>query len=162
MASDLYPIAGLDMATSTGWSLLRSPGAGIEFGHKPFHGGNDGVVGQNLHDWLEAFAAINNPATVYAEDVFLRGHSTIRLCGFRMLLNMTAARHGFLVRFVEPRRLKKHFTGNGNADKNQMIARCRELGLHPENDDEADAIALLMFGLDSEDPGEAANRLFAA
>lgn len=157
-----YPIVGLDMATSTGWAILREPGGKIESGFKQFHGGNDGVVANGFNNWLGSRMSHWRPAIVYAEDVFLRGHSTIRLCGFQILLKMSATNHGFLTRFVEPRKLKKHFTGNGNADKASMMARCREIGLDPANDDEADAIAVLLFGLDCEDPGEAANRLFAA
>ncbi len=41
--------------------------------------------------------------------------------------------------------LKKYWTGKGNADKTAMIARARECGYEPCDDNEADAIALLHF-----------------
>jgi crossover junction endodeoxyribonuclease RuvC len=45
------------------------------------------------------------------------------------------------VRYVEipPTSLKRHATGNGNANKEQMEARARELGALITNHDEADA-----------------------
>lgn len=39
--------------------------------------------------------------------------------------------------------IKKFFTGRGNASKNEMIAKAREIGYSPVDDNEADAIALL-------------------
>lgn len=41
--------------------------------------------------------------------------------------------------------LKKYWCGKGNADKAAMIARARECGYEPDDDNEADAIALLHF-----------------
>lgn len=161
MTESPFPIMGLDMATSTGWSFLAGPDEQIEFGAKGLHGGNDGVVGRAMLSWLETEFAARRPAMIYAEDVFLRGHATIRLCGFKMLLNMAAHKNGALVRYVAPRRLKKSFTGSGGADKNRMIRRCQELGLYPKTEDEADAIALLVHGLAIEAPDVAAARTFS-
>ena len=39
--------------------------------------------------------------------------------------------------------LKKHFTSNGHAKKEDMISRARELGWKPKDDNHADAIALM-------------------
>jgi crossover junction endodeoxyribonuclease RuvC len=41
--------------------------------------------------------------------------------------------------------LKKYWCGKGNADKTAMIARAREAGYEPADDNEADAIALLHY-----------------
>lgn len=41
--------------------------------------------------------------------------------------------------------LKKYWCGKGNADKTAMIARAREAGYEPNDDNEADAIALLHY-----------------
>lgn len=45
--------------------------------------------------------------------------------------------------------IKKFMTGMGNATKNQMIAAARSLGFDPKTDDEADAIAILLLGVES-------------
>lgn len=44
--------------------------------------------------------------------------------------------------------IKKHVTGKGNADKPQMIAAVRKHGFEPEDDNEADAIALMLLELE--------------
>jgi crossover junction endodeoxyribonuclease RuvC len=43
--------------------------------------------------------------------------------------------------------IKKSFTGKGNAKKPQMIHTAREKGYHVTDDNQADAIALLLLGL---------------
>lgn len=41
--------------------------------------------------------------------------------------------------------IKKHTTGKGNADKAAVMAAMRALGFEPGDDNEADALALLML-----------------
>lgn len=41
--------------------------------------------------------------------------------------------------------IKRHATGNGNADKAAMIVRARAAGFRPADDNEADSIALLRW-----------------
>ena len=47
--------------------------------------------------------------------------------------------------------IKKHATGKGNAPKNDVIAAMRARGFEPEDDNDADALALLFAYLDKED-----------
>ncbi|MCX7865170.1 MAG: hypothetical protein N2423_09090, partial [Novosphingobium sp.] len=43
--------------------------------------------------------------------------------------------------------IKRFITGKGNADKQAMIVAMRERGFEPEDDNEADAIAILLWAL---------------
>ena len=43
--------------------------------------------------------------------------------------------------------IKKFITGKGNASKGQVIAAVKALGHNPDDDNEADALALLHFAL---------------
>ena len=45
--------------------------------------------------------------------------------------------------------IKRHVTGKGNADKATMIAAIRARGFRPTDDNEADAIALLLWATTS-------------
>ena len=45
--------------------------------------------------------------------------------------------------------IKRHATGKGNAPKEAMIAAARAKGFAPADDNEADAIAILMWSIDS-------------
>ncbi|MCW5700543.1 MAG: hypothetical protein KIT00_11950, partial [Rhodospirillales bacterium] len=44
--------------------------------------------------------------------------------------------------------IKRHVTGKGNADKQAVIAAVKALGFDPDDDNEADAIALLHWAID--------------
>ena len=43
--------------------------------------------------------------------------------------------------------IKRHVTGKGNADKQAVIAAVKVLGFDPQDDNEADALALLQWAL---------------
>ena len=45
--------------------------------------------------------------------------------------------------------IKIHATGKGNAPKEAMTAAARARGFHPADDNEADAIAILHWALDT-------------
>ena len=45
--------------------------------------------------------------------------------------------------------MKRHATGKGNAGKQAMIAAARARGFHPTDDNEADAIAILLWALET-------------
>jgi hypothetical protein len=44
---------------------------------------------------------------------------------------------------------KRHIAGKGNADKQAVIAAVRERGFSPSDDNEADAIAILLWAIDT-------------
>ena len=45
--------------------------------------------------------------------------------------------------------VKRHATGHGNADKQAMMAAARARGFLPADDNEADALAILHWALDT-------------
>jgi hypothetical protein len=45
--------------------------------------------------------------------------------------------------------IKKHATGRGNADKQAMITAARAKGFSPVDDNEADAIAILLWAIET-------------
>ena len=45
--------------------------------------------------------------------------------------------------------IKRHATGHGNAPKEAMIAATRARGYSPADDNEADAIAILLWAIDT-------------
>lgn len=47
-----------------------------------------------------------------------------------------------------PKAVKKFFTSNGNASKIDMFLKAEEMGFNVSNDDEADAVAVLLTAID--------------
>jgi Holliday junction resolvasome RuvABC endonuclease subunit len=45
--------------------------------------------------------------------------------------------------------IKRYATGKGNASKNEVIAAMRARGFEPADDNEADAIAILLWALET-------------
>ena len=45
--------------------------------------------------------------------------------------------------------IKRHATGKGNANKDVMMAAARARGFSPADDNEADAIAILLWALET-------------
>jgi Holliday junction resolvasome RuvABC endonuclease subunit len=45
--------------------------------------------------------------------------------------------------------IKRFATGKGNADKSEVIAALRARGFEPADDNEADAIAILLWALET-------------
>lgn len=74
--------------------------------------------------------------------------STIAIAKVRAVLELGLYRLGIPHLEVNPSRLKRYATGNGNATKEAMVAAAVELGadLRPDQDDEADAFLLRHFG----------------
>ena len=70
--------------------------------------------------------------------------------GFMATLTAWCEHHQIPYQGVPVGTIKKHATGKGNASKGEMIAAAREIGLNPETDDEADALALLHYAIDLE------------
>lgn len=63
------------------------------------------------------------------------------------VLKMAAAELGIPMLLVPPKTLKMFATGNGNADKDMVIATVKDYWGHDiPNDDEADAFALMKLG----------------
>lgn len=67
--------------------------------------------------------------------------------GFMAHLTAWCEHHQIPYQGVPVGTIKKHATGKGNASKDAMIAAARERGLDPQDDNEADALALLDFAM---------------
>jgi crossover junction endodeoxyribonuclease RuvC len=80
---------------------------------------------------------------------FYRSSTTIAVVQARGVLMMTLARFGIATREFPPMQIKQALTGNGHADKDDVLAAVmRELDLDhpPRPDDAADALAAALTG----------------
>ena len=88
---------------------------------------------------------------VYLEEV--RRHAGTNAAhiygGFLAHVTAWCEHHGTPYRGVPVGTIKRHVTGKGNAPKQAVIAAVRGRGFAPADDNEADAIALLLWAIES-------------
>jgi hypothetical protein len=146
-------ILALDLGTSTGWALRNEYGSIISgtahFKPRRFEGG--GMRYLRFKQWLTETKNVTGAiSSVYFEEV--RRHVGVDAAhaygGFLAHLTAWCEHHEIPYEGVPVGTIKKHATGKGNADKDAMIAAMRSKGLAPEDDNEADALALLFWAFD--------------
>jgi Holliday junction resolvasome RuvABC endonuclease subunit len=143
-------VLALDMGTVTGWALLTEDGhvvSGRE-SFKPgrFEGG--GMRFLRFKRWLTELKGTQTALqAVFFEEV--RRHAGVDAAhaygGFLATLTAWCEHHEIPYSGVPVGTIKKHATGRGNADKAAMVAAAVAIGHSPADDNEADAIALLMY-----------------
>jgi hypothetical protein len=146
-------VLALDLGTTTGWAL-RGQDGGITSGtmtFRPsrFEGG--GMRYLRFRGWLTEMAGLANGLSRIAfEEV--RAHAGTDAAhlygGFLAHLSAWCEERGIAYEGVPVGTIKRFATGRGNADKAAMIAAMRARGFAPTDDNEADAIALLLWAMD--------------
>lgn len=143
-------VLALDMGTTTGWAMW-SPGGLVTTGTARFaprrHEGG-GMRYLRFRGWLNEVQATTRPligAVVYEEVRRHLGTDAAHIYG-GLLAHMTAwaEAHKIPYRGVPVQAIKRAATGKGNAKKDAMIQAAKIEGFSPEDDNEADAIALLL------------------
>jgi len=148
----------LDLGTTTGWALRAQDGSitsgTVSFRPGRFEGG--GMRYLRFKRWL---TEIKNLAggldAVYFEEV--RRHMGVDAAhaygGFMGQLTAWCEHHDIPYQGVPVGTIKKHATGKGNVGKAAVIAAVEERGYKPADDNEADAIALLLWAIDTQEDG---------
>ncbi len=145
-------ILALDLGTTTGWALRDHTGhitSGAErFRPQRFEGG--GMRFLRFRRWMsEIQKSVSEIQFLYFEEV--RRHAGVDAAhaygGFMAQLTAWCEHHGIPYQGVPVGTIKKHATGKGNAGKQEMVAAMQALGFRPADDNEADALALLMWAI---------------
>ncbi|SFL05569.1 crossover junction endodeoxyribonuclease RuvC [Falsiroseomonas stagni] len=148
-----HAVLALDLGTTTGWAV-RSADGGITSGtmtFKPtrFEGG--GMRFLRFRGWLAELANLSGGvARIVFEEV--RAHAGTDAAhiygGFLGTLTAWCEEHDVPYEGVPVGTIKRYATGKGNADKAKMVAAMQARGFAPADDNEADAIALLLWATD--------------
>lgn len=146
----------LDLGTTTGWALRPRDGqiahGFVSFRPQRFEGG--GMRYLRFKRWLtELKATAIDIDAVYFEEV--RRHAGVDAAhvygGLMATLTAWCEHHDIPYQGVPVGTIKKHATGKGNAGKEEMVAAMRTRG-HPVSDDnEADALALLYWAIETQE-----------
>jgi hypothetical protein len=147
-------ILALDLGTTTGWAIRSFDGL-ITSGTASFRPGRfdgGGMRYLRFTNWLSEIDRLSGPiSAIWFEEV--RRHAGTDAAhvygGLMATLTAWAELRGVPYQGVPVGTIKKHATGKGNAPKEAMIAAARARGYSPADDNEADAIALLLWALET-------------
>ena len=141
-------ILALDLGTQTGWAIAHPNGAittGTQ-GFRPqrFEGG--GMRYLRFRRWLDEMHQLTSIGEVRFEEV--RRHQGVDAAhvygGLLGQLSAWCEHHQIPYAGVPVGTIKRAVTGRGNASKAVVIAAVQRQGFAPKDDNEADAIALLL------------------
>jgi Holliday junction resolvasome RuvABC endonuclease subunit len=155
LPSSRTTVLALDLGTTTGWALRPRDGntahGFVSFKTQRFEGG--GMRYLRFKRWLTEMKSLAGDIhAVYFEEV--RRHVGVDAAhvygGLMATLTTWCEHHNIPYQGVPVGTIKKHATGKGNAGKGEVIAAMRALG-HPVTDDnEADALAILHWAIDTQ------------
>jgi hypothetical protein len=148
-------VLALDLGTTTGWALRTSDARIVsgtqDFRPRRFEGG--GMRYLRFTDWLLELTMLSRGiGRVVFEEV--RRHAGTDAAhiygGFLGALTSWCEEHEIPYQGVPVGDIKRHVTGRGNADKAAVMAAVRARGFAPADDNEADAIAILLWAIEAE------------
>ena len=147
-------ILALDLGTTTGWALATADGAIVSgtmsFRPSRYEGG--GMRYLRFRSWLNEIASrVGEIGTVHFEEV--RRHvstdSSHIYRGFLAHLSAWCEVQKIAYQGVPVGTIKRFISGKGNADKQAVIAAVRARGFNPADDNEADALAILLWAMET-------------
>jgi hypothetical protein len=147
-------VLALDLGTTTGWAM-QSVGSTIESGtmsFRPSRYDGGGIRYLRFRSWLDGIAADTaNIDVVHYEEV--RRHAGTDAAhvygGFLATLTSWCEQHAIAYQGVPVGTIKRFITGKGNADKQAVIQAVCARGFRPADDNEADAIAILLWAIET-------------
>ena len=146
----LPAVLALDLGSTTGWAL-RGRDDHITSGtivHRNDRWQGGGMRFLRFRQWLTEMKHVSGgiDAVVYEEVRNHAGTDAAHLFGgWLAILSAWCEHHGIPYEGVPVGTIKRFATGKGNADKAAMVAAMKARGFNPADDNEADALALLLW-----------------
>ena len=149
----------LDISTaSLGWAYGDGTIQNTIYGTKSFSLFKDdyGSLFFHYEKWLNEIIEYYQPQYLFLENVNpgLKGQARYLLTAMHGIAHKNAWYEDLMRIDFSPPTIKKFFTTNGRASKEDMVAQAESRGFLVDNNDEADAIAILLLGLETVSEGE--------
>ena len=151
----MITILALDLGTTTGWAMRLADGVVVsgtmEFRSGRYEGG--GMRFLRFRSWLDHLLdGAKTIDLIYFEEV--RRHAGTDAAhiygGFLAHLSAWCELKHIPYQGVPVGTIKRHATGKGNAAKDAVIAAMQARGFNPKDDNEADALAILTWAIDTQ------------
>jgi Holliday junction resolvasome RuvABC endonuclease subunit len=149
-------VLAIDLGTTTGWALRARDSqvahGFVSFKTQRFEGG--GMRYLRFKRWLSEVGTLSGEINaVHFEEV--RRHAGVDAAhvygGLMATLTTWCEHHNIPYQGVPVGTIKKHATGKGNASKDEVIAAMRAMGHAVTDDNEADALAILHWAIDTQE-----------
>lgn len=147
-------ILALDLGTTTGYAIRacdnRIVSGTASFRPSRYDGG--GIRYLRFRNWLEQIAAeTTGLEAIFFEEVRRHvGTDAAHLFGgFLATLTAWCETKAVAYQGVPVGTIKRHIAGKGNADKDAVMAAVRARGFAPADDNEADAVAILLWAIET-------------
>jgi len=148
-------VLALDLGTTAGWAMRLADGS-IVSGTMTFRPGRyegGGMRYLRFRSWLDHLeAGAKGIGSVCFEEV--RRHAGTDAAhiygGFLAHLTAWCELNHIPYQGVPVGTIKRHVAGKGNANKDAVIAAVQARGFNPEDDNEADALAILLWAIDTD------------
>jgi hypothetical protein len=153
---DVRPvILALDLGTTTGWAMRLSDDAIVSgtMSFRPSRYDGGGIRYLRFRGWLDRLASdAGGLAAIYFEEVRRHiGTDAAHLYGgFLATLTAWCELHSIAYQGVPVGTVKRHVAAKGNADKAAVMAAIRARGFAPADDNEADALAILLWAIETD------------
>ncbi|WP_264337905.1 crossover junction endodeoxyribonuclease RuvC [Wolbachia endosymbiont (group A) of Cheilosia soror] len=139
-------ILTLDLGKQTGWAIFKD--GVIQSGSENFHGSRfsgGGMCFLSFRNWLNSLE--HKFTAVYFEEVRRHLGTDAAHCygGFFAVLATWCEKHHIPYKGVPVKTIKRFITGKGNASKSEVIEAVKEKGFIPQDDNEADVLALMFY-----------------
>jgi hypothetical protein len=148
-------ILALDLGTTAGYALTNGDRAivsgTVSFRPSRYDGG--GVRYLRFRAWLDSTRAdIGDVSAIYFEEIrrHLSTDSSHVYGGFLATLTSWCEQNSIPYQGVPVGTIKRFIGGQGNAGKAAVIAAVRARGFSPADDNEADAIAMLLWAIETQ------------
>jgi len=147
-------VVALDLGTTTGWALVIGQAhvisGTLDLNPNRYDGG--GMRYLRLRNWLEQLRLDSGGIeAIHYEEV--RRHAGTDAAhvygGLLATLTGWCEERAVAYQGVPVGTIKRFIAGKGNADKSAVITAVRERGYSPKDDNEADAIAILLWALET-------------
>ena len=138
-------ILALDLGNEFGWAIKQS--ATIDSGWDRLSKKGTTDHGRKFYNWACWLNDMHDIESVHYENVMrhVSLHSAHAYGGYLAILQVWAHKRQIQCVGVGVGQIKKFWTGNGRATKEMMIAEANKRGFDTDNDNCADAIALLNY-----------------
>ena len=154
LASARDVILALDLGTTTGFAIAGADGD-ITSGTAEFRLDRWQSGGMRFLRFKRWLTEIKHQAGGFDLVVYeqVRQHAGVDAAhafgGWLAILTAWCDHHDIAYQGVPVGTIKRFITGKGNADKAAVIEAVRARGFHPADDNEADAIAILLWAIDT-------------